>query len=258
MREMQASWRGNKKDFRPKVGKALVILSGGENSTVALFWAMERFAVVSAITFNHDQYNSMQLKSACKIAEMLQINHEVVPLGALLSGFSPATIPGKEKGVHAGQSSEMVCPGKKFIPGKHLAFFSIAANRARVMGCTHLVMGAGRENFLGYPEFQADFMQSMANTLHSCLGRKIKIHAPLLHLDKAGALLFGSRFRGCIAAMAHTHACCNNSFPPCNRCPACLLRSRGFVMAGLEDPLMRDKGRHAAHFYGGKTKYDNI
>ncbi|MBF0134872.1 MAG: 7-cyano-7-deazaguanine synthase [Magnetococcales bacterium] len=225
---------------RPKAGsgRALVMLSGGENSTIALFWALHRFSRIAALTFNHAHDHPLQLESACKIADMAKIPLEIIPMGTLLQGFEPVlTAKAGEAKKNTGHNLATPCQEKMFIPGRHLLYFALAANRAGIMKHTHLVVGASRESIAGYPECQMAFIRQMTKTISAGLGRKIKIHAPLIHMDKAGAILFGSRFPECMTAMQYTHTCCKDHHPPCGTCPACLSRRRGFVMAGVEDPL---------------------
>jgi 7-cyano-7-deazaguanine synthase len=219
------------------VTKALVILSGGQDSTTCLFWAKREYHSVHAVTFNYNQRHAIEISSAEKIAAMAGVDHEVIDLGTLFAGLSPLT--DKSKTVHQYQSAEKLPGGLEdtFVPGRNILFLAVAANRAYVTGCDEMVIGVSQEDFGGYPDCRENFIRSMEKALSQGLDKDLKITAPLMHLNKKEIVKLSASLTGCLDALAHSTTCYNGSVPPCAQCHACLLRQRGFDQAGIVDPL---------------------
>ncbi len=217
---------------------ALVIFSGGQDSTTCLYWAMSRFERVRALSFDYGQRHDIELECAGEIARRAGIEHDVVDVGAIFAGSSPLTNAAVDVGAYA--SAEALPSGLEptFVPGRNILFLTIAANRAYVSGCDTLVIGVAQEDFEGYPDCRPAFLDSMQTALGLGLDRDIRIEAPLLHIDKRQTVLMARDLPGCMPALAWSHTCYNGQFPPCGTCHACLLRSRGFAQAGLDDPLI--------------------
>lgn len=218
--------------------RALVTLSGGQDSTTCLYWAKSRYDDVRAISFRYNQRHAIELESARHIARMANVEHDIVDVGAVFAGLSPLTDSSVAVETYA---SAAALPGgleKTFVPGRNILFLTIAANRAYVADCDAIVVGLSQEDYGGYPDCRADFVEQMERALALGLDRKIKIEAPMLHLDKRETVLMAQGLPGCMEALAWSHTCYNGQFPPCGGCHACLLRSRGFEQAGVPDPMI--------------------
>ncbi|HEY9680393.1 MAG TPA: 7-cyano-7-deazaguanine synthase QueC [Oculatellaceae cyanobacterium] len=217
---------------------ALVILSGGQDSTTCLFWAKQQFANVFALSFDYGQRHRNELDSAKTVARMADVRHEVINLGPIFAGLSPLTNAACELDQYA---SAAHLPGgleKTFVPGRNILFLTVAANRAYVLGCKNLVIGVSQEDFGGYPDCREDFLEKMSASLTSGLDSRISIYAPLMRMNKAQSVLLAKNLPGCFEALSHTTTCYAGTVPPCSHCHACLLRSRGFEEAGIEDPML--------------------
>jgi 7-cyano-7-deazaguanine synthase len=220
-------------------GTALVILSGGQDSTTCLFWAKEKFAKVHALTFDYGQRHRQELESATTIAKMAGVPHEIIELGPLFAGLSPLTNADEKL---AEYDSVEKLPGgleKTFVPGRNILFLAVAANRAYVLGCDSLVIGVSEEDFGGYPDCREDFIEKMKAALTSGLDSKMQIYVPLMRMNKQQTVVLAQNLPGCLDALAYTTTCYAGSLPPCGKCHACLLRSRGFEQAKVRDPLLQ-------------------
>jgi 7-cyano-7-deazaguanine synthase len=224
------------------MGKALVILSGGQDSTTCLFWAKREYDEVFALTFAYNQRHAIEIESARKIAAMAGVKHEVMQLGHIFAGLSPLTDNSQEV---ARYKSAATLPGgleATFVPGRNILFLAAAANRAYVLGCDDLVIGVSQEDFGGYPDCREEFIRNMEKALASGLDRPIKLATPLMFLGKKETVELAAQLPGCMQALAHSTTCYNGTQPPCLHCHACLLRVRGFKEAGVADPLLERLG----------------
>lgn len=220
------------------MSKALVILSGGQDSTTCLFWALGRFESVVALTFDYGQRHRAELAAAAEIARRAGVPHETLALGPLFAGLSPLT--NAALSVERYESAQALPGGLEntFVPGRNVLFLSVAANRAYVLGCDTLVLGVAQEDFGGYPDCREDFVVKMAAALAAGLDRPFSIETPLMHLTKAETVALAASLPGCLEALALSHTCYEGAYPPCSTCHACLLRARGFEQAGVADPLL--------------------
>jgi 7-cyano-7-deazaguanine synthase len=220
------------------IGSALVVLSGGQDSTTCLYWAKQNFDRVCAVTFDYGQKHCREIESAKIIAKMADVPHEVISLGHLFAGLSPLTNTAEKLELY--ESAEKLPGGleKTFVPGRNILFLSVAANRAYVLDCHSLVIGVSQEDFGGYPDCREDFIDKMREALASGLDYKLQIYAPLMKMDKEQTVLLAKNMPGCLEALAYSTTCYEGAEPPCAHCHACLLRERGFTKAQIIDPLI--------------------
>jgi len=219
-----------------KQDKALVLLSGGQDSTTCLFWAIDRFGVdaVSAISFDYGQRHRIELECAETIAAHAGVVHRCLPIDTFKAlGGDAITDPAVDVGneINAGTGLP-----NTFVPGRNLIFLSYAAAYAYQRGIDHLVTGVAQTDYSGYPDCRQQTMESLQETLRLGMESKIQIHAPLMHRSKKETVEL-ARDLGALDVMARTHTCYNGKRPPCGECPACRLRAKGFAEAGIEDPL---------------------
>lgn len=232
------------------MNNALVVLSGGQDSTTCLFLSKREFQSVRALTFSYNQRHSFEIESARIIAKMAAVEHEVIDMGPIFAGLSPLTNRTQE--VMQYDSAQKLPGGLEatFVPGRNILFLVVAANRAYVTGCDHLVLGVSEEDFGGYPDCREDFMKKMEAALVSGLDMKLSIYTPLMHLNKRQTVELAKTLPGCMEALAYSTTCYKGSLPPCGHCHACLLRERGFREANTPDPLL-ERLRQGASSYAG-------
>jgi 7-cyano-7-deazaguanine synthase len=220
------------------MSKALVVFSGGQDSTTCLYWAKQRFGSVRALTFDYGQRHRLELDSARTIAKMAGVEHEVIDLGHIFAGLSPLT--DLSKSVEAYDDVDKLPQGiaSTFVPGRNVLFLSVAANRAYVLGCETVVIGVAQQDFGGYPDCRLDFIEKMQAALASGLESPLTIAAPLMNLTKKETVVLAQSLPGCLEALAYSTTCYNGENPPCGHCNSCLLRAKGFAQAGIVDPLL--------------------
>jgi 7-cyano-7-deazaguanine synthase len=217
--------------------KALVVLSGGQDSTTCLYWAIERFGVnkVASVTFDYGQRHRIELACAKEIAEFAKVPNVMLPINTFAAlGGDALTDP--DIAVAPGSDGETGLPNT-FVPGRNLVFLTFAAAYAYQHGFAHLVTGVAQTDYSGYPDCREDTMQALQTALQKGLESEIQIHTPLMHLSKKATIQLAQRL-GALPAMAMTHTCYNGERPPCGACPACELRAKGFEDAGVADPLV--------------------
>lgn len=218
--------------------RALVVLSGGQDSTTCLYWALDRFGVgkVSAITFDYGQRHRVELDCAKIIAAKLDVPHRILPIDTFRAlGGNALT---DDVTVESGNTAETGLPNT-FVPGRNLIFLTYAAAHAYQLGIANLVTGTAQTDFSGYPDCRESTLKSLEETLRLGMECVFRIHTPLMHLSKAETVLL-IRDLGGLDAMADTHTCYNGQRPPCMQCPACELRAKGFAEAGIVDPLLEN------------------
>lgn len=205
---------------------ALVVFSGGQDSTTCLFWAKRKFKKVYALSFRYGQKHRKEVELAQQIAQKAGVEHDVldVPLIGLLghNALTDDAIP-MDEAIPTGE----VCPNT-FVPGRNLFFLSIAAVYARERGIRQLVTGVSQTDFSGYPDCRDSFIKSLNVTLNLALDDQFVIHTPLMWVDKAATWALADEL-GVLDLVRHETLTCYNGIPGdgCGHCPACKLRREG-------------------------------
>jgi len=223
--------------------KALVILSGGQDSTTCLFWAKQNFDEIHAITFNYGQRHSIEIEAAEKVASMAEVSsHEVIDVPNCLVSTSPLTSDAHlEQYENAKQMAEVI--GNRveltFVPMRNPFFFIVAMNRAVALHCTDLVTGICQEDNANYSDCRELFRASFEIMANLALGTDaFRVHAPLMYKSKAETVALAMELPGCWEALAYTHTSYDGKYPPTDMNHANVLRADGFEKAGLPDPLV--------------------
>jgi 7-cyano-7-deazaguanine synthase len=214
-------------------GRALVVHSGGADSTICLHWALEKYEKVSAITFDYGQRHRIELECAAKICQRIGVEQKVVTLESL-SQLGGNSLMDHDAEI---ESLEGQLPNT-FVPGRNLLFMTLAGAWAWQIGAKHLVTGVCETDYSGYPDCREETMQALEQSLNLGMESSFSIHTPLMHVDKAASITMAKELDGCLSSLAHSHTCYEGNFPPCGSCPSCQLRSKGFEDAGISDPLV--------------------
>ena len=220
-----------------EISQALVVLSGGQDSTTCLYWALDRFGIgqVEAVTFDYGQRHRIELDCAARIAIRAGTPQTVLPIDTFAAlGGNALTDSGIT--VQAGVDAQTQLPNT-FVPGRNLIFLTFAAALAYQRGFRNLVTGVAQTDYSGYPDCRQATIQALEQTLRLGMEYEITIHTPLMFTSKADTVRMARRL-GVLAALADTHTCYNGAQPPCGECPACRLRAQGFAEAGIADPLI--------------------
>jgi 7-cyano-7-deazaguanine synthase len=217
--------------------KALVVLSGGQDSTTCLYWAIDRFGHenVSSITFDYGQRHRIELTSAAEIADFAGVPNTILPIDTL-AALGGDALTSTDIAVQSTLDEGTGLPNT-FVPGRNLIFLTFAAAFAYPRNIGHLVTGVAQTDYSGYPDCREETLSSLQTAIQNGMDTDIQIHTPLMHLSKKKTVELASDL-GALPAMALTHTCYNGERPPCGHCPACELRAKGFAEAGVVDPLL--------------------
>ena len=223
--------------------KAVVLLSGGLDSTTTLAIAIHEGFEPHALSFAYGQRHAIELDAAKRIAHAMNVAHHVTATFDLtIFGGSALTtkIPVPKDRSPASMSDGIPIT---YVPARNTVFLSFALAYAEVLESSDIFIGVNALDYSGYPDCRPEYIQAferMANlaTKVGVEGRtKLKIHTPLIQLTKAQiirrGLALGVDYR-------NTVSCYDPGADgrPCERCDACLLRAKGFVEAGVADPLL--------------------
>ncbi len=221
-----------------KKSSALVLLSGGQDSTTSLFWAKKKFGHVEAVSFSYGQKHSIELKCAKKIAKASGIKHTVMPVKEFESIKNSALTGGRNK-IGGKDSVNKKLPAT-FVPGRNILFLAAGSSFAYTKKIKNIVIGVSQVDYSGYPDCREGFIKSMEKSLRLGMAYKIKIHTPLIKKTKKQTVLLAKRL-GALEFMKYTHTCYRGGKKSCGRCDACRLRAKGFEEAGIKDPLLNLK-----------------
>ncbi|MBX9973948.1 7-cyano-7-deazaguanine synthase QueC [Cytobacillus firmus] len=207
-----------------KNDKALVVFSGGQDSTTCLFWAKERFAEVEAVTFNYNQRHKLEIECAQQIAKELGIRHHILDM-SLLNQLAPNALTRDEIEVKDGEEGELP---STFVPGRNLLFLSFAGVLASQINAKHIITGVCETDFSGYPDCRDIFIKSLNVTLNLSMDEQFVIHTPLMWLNKAETWKLADELNALDYVREKTLTC-YNGIPAdgCGECPACHLRKNG-------------------------------
>lgn len=208
--------------------KALVVLSGGQDSTTCLFWAVEQYKKenVSAIGFDYGQRHKAELECAKKICEAAGIDFEVINT-PIINELSANSLTRDDIPVE--ETKPEGTPPNSFVEGRNLLFLSYAAIYAKTHGITDLVTGVCETDFSGYPDCRDIFIKSLNVTLNLAMDYGFVIQTPLMWLTKAQTWEEAERL-GVIDIIKNETLTCYNGIKGdgCGHCPSCYLRKRGY------------------------------
>jgi 7-cyano-7-deazaguanine synthase len=211
--------------------KALVVLSGGQDSTTCLFWALKKYQRVEAITFDYGQRHRVELDLARDVCVAADIPQHLLKLD-LFAQLASNALTGNE--TVAEQVPDGALPNT-FVPGRNILFLTIAAAKAWELGFDVLVTGVGEADYSGYPDCREDFMQSLEKTLQLGMDIDVTIDRPLMFMDKKAIWQLADNLQVLDTIVNHTHTCYNGVREQrhpwgygCGKCPACLLRKNGY------------------------------
>lgn len=215
---------------------ALVVFSGGQDSTTCLYWAIRKFGQqkVSAVTFDYGQRHKIELAAAKKIAGLAGVRHKILPINTFGAIGGDALTDDQIEVPESAPNGELPIT---FVPGRNLIFLTFAAAYAYQRGTGNLVTGVAQTDYSGYPDCRDDTLRALEKSIQLGMEYEIKLHTPLMFMTKAETVKLAQESNG-MEAMAYSHTCYRGEQPPCGRCPACELRAKGFAEAGIPDPLV--------------------
>ncbi|MBM6617590.1 7-cyano-7-deazaguanine synthase QueC [Bacillus suaedaesalsae] len=206
-----------------KKEKAVVVFSGGQDSTTCLFWALKNFDEVEAVTFNYNQKHKLEIEVASEIAKELNVKHTVLDM-SLLNQLAPNALTRDDINI---EHKEGELPST-FVDGRNLLFLSFAGVLAKQVGARHIITGVCETDFSGYPDCRDVFIKSLNVTLNLSMDFPFVIHTPLMWINKAETWGLADELGALDYVREKTLTCYNGVIADgCGECPACHLRKRG-------------------------------
>jgi len=219
--------------------KAVVLLSGGLDSTVCMAVAQSKGYELFPISFNYNQRHDREIKSAGSVANYYSVKKHLV-INTNMDAIGGSALTDKELSVPMGTMDQEEIP-ITYVPARNLIFLSYALGYAEVIGADRIFIGVNALDYSGYPDCRPEFIdlfQALANYSTKASvqeGRQIKIETPLLHLTKKDIVLLGTSLA---APLNLTTSCYQGGETACGHCDSCLLRLKGFMDAGTTDPIL--------------------
>ncbi len=223
---------------------AVVLLSGGQDSTTSLYWALAMYSNVFALIIDYGQKHKIEIESAKKIAKMAKVEYQVLALNFFKEIGNSALI-GDNESVNEPHSCDENLPSS-FVPGRNLIFITVASMIAYKKNYYTVVTGVCETDYSGYPDCRNETIRALNEAVVKGMDRSIVVRTPLMYLNKSETVGLAKSLQGCLEALEYSHTCYNGEFPPCMQCPSCVLRAKGFKDANVIDPLLvRWKREHA-------------
>ncbi|MBM7552597.1 7-cyano-7-deazaguanine synthase QueC [Thalassobacillus pellis] len=204
--------------------KAIVVFSGGQDSTTCLFWALDKFDEVETVTFHYNQRHANEVDVAKAIAAKAGVKNHVLDM-SLLSQLAPNALTRNDMEIADGKEGELP---STFVPGRNLMFLSFASALAYQIGAKHIITGVCETDFSGYPDCRDEFVKSLNVTVNLAMDEKFVIHTPLMWLNKKETWELADKLGEFNFIRKNTLTCYNGIIGDgCGECPACKLRRNG-------------------------------
>jgi 7-cyano-7-deazaguanine synthase len=218
--------------------RAVVLLSGGLDSTTCLAFAQSQGFEVHAISFDYGQRHRIELERAQKIAAAFGVKHTVLALPIHAFGDSALT----DKNISVPDHGQSTGIPVTYVPARNTIFLSMALGLAEVIKAQDIFIGISSVDYSGYPDCRPEYIQSfqtMANlaTRFGVEGHGVTIHTPLLNLSKAQTIQLGHEL-GVDYGLTVSCYQADDQGRACGRCESCGFRKKGFAEAGLPDPTV--------------------
>lgn len=204
--------------------KAIVVFSGGQDSTTCLFWAKKNFKEVVAVSFDYNQKHIAELDCAKNIASELGVEHHILDM-KLLAQVAPNALTRSDIEIKQGEDG---APPNTFVDGRNMLFLTFAAVLAKQLDAPHIITGVCETDFSGYPDCRDIFIKSLNVTLNLAMDYQFVIHTPIMWIDKAETWKLADELAALDFIREKTLTCYNGIIGGgCGECPACILRKRG-------------------------------
>lgn len=219
--------------------KAVVLLSGGLDSTVCMAVAHSKGYELFPISFNYNQRHARELESATSIAQYYNVSKHIV-IETNMNAIGGSALTDTQLSVPAGNIVSHQIP-VTYVPARNLIFLSYALGYAEVTGADKIFIGVNALDYSGYPDCRPEFINLFQQVADYSTKagvqehRKIIIETPLLQLTKKDIVLLGKSLG---APLQFTTSCYNGEQMACGECDSCLLRLKGFAEADTIDPIL--------------------
>ena len=204
---------------------AIVLFSGGQDSTTCLYWAKREFRNVQALCFTYGQRHLQEVENARRLAEMADIEFNHLDTTAI-SQLAPNSLTDKDLLMDK-EKPDKSYPNT-FVPGRNLLFLTFAATIAYAKGIRHIVTGVSEADYSGYPDCRDTFIKSANATLNLAMDKQFVIHTPLMWRTKKEIWSLANEL-GIFELVKNETLTCYNGIQAkgCGECPACIIRNKG-------------------------------
>lgn len=220
------------------MAKAVVLLSGGLDSTVCMAVAKSKGLEVYPISFNYHQRHSIELEGAKKVAEFFQVKKHLI-IETNMEQIGGSALTDMNINVPDGDTESANIP-VTYVPARNLIFLSYALGYAEVIEASYVYIGVNAVDYSGYPDCRPEFIEKFqvladfSTKATAAEHKKITVVTPLQELSKKDIVLLGTKLG---APLQFTHSCYKGGKKACGVCDSCRLRLQGFEAAGVEDPI---------------------
>jgi 7-cyano-7-deazaguanine synthase len=220
--------------------KAVVLFSGGLDSTTVLAIARAEGFTPHALSFRYGQRHTVELDAAARVAKAMDVPHQVVSLDLSSLGGSALTDDALEVPKDRDEAAMGADIPVTYVPARNTVFLAVALGFAETLGTGDLFVGVNALDYSGYPDCRPEFIDAFERLAQVATGDGVtgrvryRIHAPLMQLTKAQIVRRGTELG---VDYGLTHSCYDPAGDlACGRCDSCALRRKGFVEAGVPDP----------------------
>ncbi len=205
---------------------AIVVFSGGQDSTTCLFWAKERYEEVIAVSFDYGQKHVLELECAKDLCKKYNVEHHILDLG-LLNQLAPNSLTRVDIEVDKNHDTEE--PPNSFVDGRNLLFLTFVAIFAKQRKINTIITGVSQSDFSGYPDCRDVFIKSLNVTLNLSMDFEFLVETPLMWIDKMETWKLADDLNVLDIIKNETLTCYNGVIGDgCGDCPACDLRRKGY------------------------------
>ena len=207
--------------------KAVVVFSGGQDSTTCLFWAKKKYNEVIAVSFDYNQKHILELDCAKAICKKHGVEHHILDM-TLLNQLAPNSLTRQDIAVDK-SAPEHGTPNS-FVDGRNLLFLSFVAVFAKQRGINTIITGVSQSDFSGYPDCRDVFVKSLNVTLNLAMDYQFEILTPLMWINKAETWKMADDL-GVLDIVKNETLTCYNGIKGngCGECPSCKLRKNGYL-----------------------------
>ncbi|GAA0076510.1 7-cyano-7-deazaguanine synthase QueC [Clostridium sp. CTA-5] len=207
--------------------KAVVVFSGGQDSTTCLFWAKKRFKEVIAVSFDYNQKHKLELECARDICKKYGVEHHILDLN-LLNQLAPNSLTRQDINVDKDAPKDGV--PNSFVDGRNMLFLTFVAVFAKQREINTIITGVSQSDFSGYPDCRDVFIKSLNVTLNLAMDYQFEILTPLMWINKAETWKMADDLGALKIVKEETLTCYNGIIGNgCGECPACKLRKNGYL-----------------------------
>ena len=211
--------------------KAIVLLSGGQDSATCLAIAKQKFEDIHCICFDYGQRHRIEIECSKALAKRANSTFECIDISFVKHLSQSALV---DETIEIKDTANSL--PNTFVPGRNALFLTLASMIAYEKKCSTIFTGVCQTDYSGYPDCRQDFINSQQQTMSLALDTSIKIETPLMYLTKKETVLTMKKLK-LLDWYKSTHTCYEGSRPACAKCPACKLRLAGFKQANVKDPI---------------------